>query len=427
MKLLEILDEPIKNKDDFLFEADFLYEEVNGAVDEIPLGRGGRASISPIELEGRTFQRLIVIPDGTDFDPNNAIIRDFDRLDDAKAARTAFQNGNQRAFQRAIGRGTEVDPRRFSNQLDNFLARARAEGFEAASRSRPTVARLIGTGIFKYIFRLLVPAGIIFDEVWTTAAAIDIVNEDQNLSTAEKNELVSILKNVALTKIGVLTLWLVARVALLRQIIGVLRRVMAAGSIAAAIPTGGSSFLALIFGNIALVVVEVILDRPGVKIAFAEWLAGTIYAQAFEASADVVSGALAVLDQLTGGLLGSDDIRQRLWPEAVNPDAGVQGEVVASSEWAKLVFQDIIFPPDMERLLVPYIPQEQRAQLLRQAFTRDGYSLTTDDTRQPDTPTDTDDEFTPPTDQPAPDTDDEFTPPTDDRTPPPIPDQPRPS
>ena len=411
MKLLEILDEPIKNKDDFLFEADFLYEEVEDAVDEIPLGRGGRASISPIEIEGRTFQRLIVISDGTNFDPNNAIIRDFDRLDDAQAARTAFQNGDQSAFQRAIGRGTEVDPRRF-NQIDDFLARARAEGFEAASRSRPTVARLIGTGIFKYIFRLLVPAGIIFDEVWTTAAAIDIVNEDQNLSTAEKNELKSILRSVSLTKLGVLMLWLVARVALLRQIIGVLRRVMAAGSIAAAIPTGGSSLLAMVFGQVALTVVMALLNRPEVKVAFAEWLAGTIYAQVFEASADVVSGALAMLDQLTGGLLGSDDIRQRLWPEAVNPDAGLQGEVVASSEWAKLVFQDIIFPPDMERLLVPYIPQEQRAQLLRQAFTRDGYSLTTDDTRQPDTPTDTDDEFTPPTDQPAPDTDDEFTPPT---------------
>ncbi len=49
---------------------------------------------------------------------------------------------------------------------------------------------------------------------------------------------------------------------------------------------------------------------------------------------------------------------------------GAKGTAYASSEWAKLVFQDLLFPPgtDAEDLLVPYINKNQRQLLLDELF-----------------------------------------------------------
>jgi hypothetical protein len=43
---------------------------------------------------------------------------------------------------------------------------------------------------------------------------------------------------------------------------------------------------------------------------------------------------------------------------------GVTGEYYSESEWAKLVFGPLLFPPNQESMLVPYIPSSRRNVLL---------------------------------------------------------------
>jgi len=47
---------------------------------------------------------------------------------------------------------------------------------------------------------------------------------------------------------------------------------------------------------------------------------------------------------------------------------GREGEYYASAEWAKLLFQDMLFPPAQKSMLVPYITPARREGLLEEAF-----------------------------------------------------------
>jgi len=391
MKLLELLDEPIKNKNDFLFEDNFLYEEVEDVVDEVSLGRGGRASVSPVGTRGE--YRLVILPDDNDF--RNAQAFDFADERAATQARNYYISNDTPNFERATRRATRVNLTRLT-MIDDFMERARAlpiDDSPAPRSQRSLFNRFIrgsagaAGGLFRYFLPIFMTAGQIYVDWLTTLKTIDLVNEDSNLSTDDKQELNSILRGMFYTQSGILALWAVSSTLRLTRIVRAVRAGVAAGGFAAAIPSGGTSLLAMIAGQVAITIVLAFLERPSVRKAFAEWIAGTMFGAMFEGMDFLANSAAATLDYLTGGLIGSQNLNRALGFEPGTPDSGLQGEVVASSEWAKLVFQDIIFPPDMERMKVPYFPQAQREQMLRQAFVRDGTALTSDtetDTPQPE-------------------------------------------
>jgi hypothetical protein len=374
MKLLELYEEPITKKNDFLFEDRFLIEAATN-VDEIPLGRGGRASIIPLE-GGKT--RLVIIEDPARL--QDAQVYDFTRNRDAVAARQAFADNNTTSFNRAVQRGTQVDATRFQN-VDDYMRRAQNMSQDEMARKNGLASRVIrGTGrILRYFVPVLTLAGLAYEEWLTTLAAIDLVDEDNNLSQDEKRELKSIIRGVSYTKLGILTLWIVRRATALRKIIIAARTAVAAGSLF----TGPFAWVPFILGQVAITVAVALLNRPAVKVAFADWLAGNIMGDLFEGVETLVNTAASMLDSLTGGLIGSQNLNRAIGWEEGALDAGVQGEVVASSEWAKLVFQDIIFPPDMDPLEVPYFNEAQRTNMLRQAFQDDGFALETGE-EQPD-------------------------------------------
>ena len=74
---------------------------------------------------------------------------------------------------------------------------------------------------------------------------------------------------------------------------------------------------------------------------------------------NLANSSMQVLDSLTNGALGGESLR-----DAIGFKKGVTkmpaGTAWASSEWAKLAFQDMIFPPDMEKIKVPYLSPERR-------------------------------------------------------------------
>lgn len=127
--------------------------------------------------------------------------------------------------------------------------------------------------------------------------------------------------------------------------------------------------------------IQWMLTSPAVQRKVAEWVASfldyAIMRTIIESLAGITGQALAVASSALDNIgLGFDNLlRQGGWEYA--PSDRETGEVYASTEWAKLVFQDVLFPPD-RNFQVPYIPPGERRRLLQSTFAS-MYDLTFDE------------------------------------------------
>lgn len=127
------------------------------------------------------------------------------------------------------------------------------------------------------------------------------------------------------------------------------------------------SALSLLVTESAWLIAGWIITSPTVQRAIAEWIQDTIVLREIFSytGAAVVAGA-DILDAALDGQFGTGELRDRLGFGRRDPEEAAEGEYHSSSEWAKLVFHDLLFPPGREQLLVPYIAPEERARLLRE-------------------------------------------------------------
>lgn len=148
------------------------------------------------------------------------------------------------------------------------------------------------------------------------------------------------------------------------------------------------SLVGLIGSGVAYTALAYLFTRPAVQNKFVDWIVewgqssviGSIFQSGVEGAGTAMQAAAAALDAVTGGLLGSDNLFASIGAaEAMGGDAytkgrteipGLEGSAFASQEWAKLVFQDLLFPPgtSIEDKLVPYMDYEQRENRLSETF-----------------------------------------------------------
>ena len=114
--------------------------------------------------------------------------------------------------------------------------------------------------------------------------------------------------------------------------------------------------------------IQWMLTRPSFQRKIAEFVAGfldyTIARVLIESLAAITGQGLAALSAALDEVgLGFDNlIRDGGWE--YSPSESASQDVYASTEWAKLVFQDVLFPPD-RNFEVPYIPTGERRRLLQ--------------------------------------------------------------
>lgn len=111
-----------------------------------------------------------------------------------------------------------------------------------------------------------------------------------------------------------------------------------------------------------------VIASPTVQRAMAEWFHGNLMGVLLGGVGTVVVFATRILDDMFDGQYGTGALRNTLDFESRQSDVDPDAEFSSSSEWAKLVFHGLLFPPRRENLLVPYIGPEQRATLLRQTM-----------------------------------------------------------
>jgi hypothetical protein len=138
----------------------------------------------------------------------------------------------------------------------------------------------------------------------------------------------------------------------------------AVASVGGAIP-GAISFLVTEAGWL---IAGWVVTSPTVQRAMAEWFHGNLMGVLLGGVGAGVVFAADILDNMLDGQYGTAALRNGLGFKSRQPTAGEDEEFASSSEWAKLVFHGLLFPPGRENLLVPYIGPEQRATMLRQVM-----------------------------------------------------------
>lgn len=114
------------------------------------------------------------------------------------------------------------------------------------------------------------------------------------------------------------------------------------------------------------------LTKPSVQRAFAEWLVDLGMASIMETLAPWVDKGVQLkaqaLEQVTSGAIDANEMLTR---GGFTPGKGrttPSGTAYASSEWAKLTFQNSLFPPGTSSQLVEYIPPGERQRLILNAM-----------------------------------------------------------
>ena len=129
-----------------------------------------------------------------------------------------------------------------------------------------------------------------------------------------------------------------------------------------------------------------LITQPAVQKALVDWIVawgqeslfGAMIQGGVESAGNLLNGAASVLNNITGGLVGSEDFFAASGAAEASgftdPGArdipGINGQAYATSQWARLVFQDMIFPPgsSLESKRVPYYNRRQREMMMAEDF-----------------------------------------------------------
>ena len=362
MKLYEIFDETPKTKQ-VITEA--------GLID-LPKFEPGIAQIS----NSKTGGWGLFLDDGKSFYKFNSAKDATDALEKlTKPGTTTAQ------FQQKFGKPTANRFSRASIQMD-------MAAFELAGKKTPKgfVAKVLTSPKWRGAFRFFALAGLGAGAVMGSIAAIDEVMNDPSMSQEEKERERNILVGILSTELLLILMAIFRSGSLLRKAMRGLKALVRGIQIGAAVTGVGAlpSLVSMILTESAWIAVGFAMSSSTVQRALAQYIKDTLVGDVFNFVGLSVGTAASLLDQATDGALGSAQIRRALGFEESAGEADVDGEVYASSEWAKLVFHDLIFPSN-EKVEVPYINPVRREELLFEKLKGMGITVNTNPTPQPAT------------------------------------------
>lgn len=232
------------------------------------------------------------------------------------------------------------------------------------------VYNIVNSGPFKAMVSVLGKVGFTGAAFYGVLGAINDVEVDPNLSPEERQEQIDILWG-SLT-IQLILIWsrIARNATLVTKAISGLKTIvrsaqlMAAGSFVGTIP----AVVSFILSEAAFWAVSAALASPAVQRAFAEWVSGTIVGSWIGfvggVAGPTLSGAGRILDSVLGDTAFGKAIKDLYGFEEGQERGGREGEMYASTEWAKLTFKHLLFPDAQKAVLVPYISAARREDLM---------------------------------------------------------------
>ena len=268
---------------------------------------------------------------------------------------------------------------------------------------RSAIKNLLNNGKFKFFTNVLSIIGVSASLWQSLLINIESLRDDydngiepgRNIPEGTPfQDAVETMYGIWVTEIAVLMYAAIRRAGAVGKALSTIRNFVRAGQLAAA-GTGVGAIPALISALVSEVGFQIAMyafTNPKSQKLLMDWVLSygtdSLAGYAFQGVGGATVFAADQLGRATGAdvdLLGALGVRDAAGPgfeKRTYSEEGAQGTAFATSEWAKLVFQDLLFPPgtEAEDLLVPYINKQRRQQLLDELF---GSSLETPST-EPD-------------------------------------------
>ena len=258
--------------------------------------------------------------------------------------------------------------------------RATVDSFAALERLKnvgyvgPTLVKILESPWWRGFNRIVSSVGIPAAVIWTNIGIINDLEEEaqQNPNMAQENyELRNIILSQTSAQIAFFLGFAVfGNANYLNRALRAIKWTVRAAQGSAALTGVGAipSALSFLLTEAGWLVAGWILQSETVQRALAEYIHDSMFSEFFQASGQAIAGGIEVLDILFDGRFGTGALLDAIKWESQQTVSAEEGEFASSSEWAKLVFHGLLFPPGKENMLVPYIPPEQRATMLRETL-----------------------------------------------------------
>ena len=301
------------------------------------------------------------------------VINDFDGTGEQRI----YSYDSQDNANRALDQYTDPDttPRQFdqenrASRRDSTWRRAQDNVSEADFQRKVQrsswLQRFANGRIFTAFTSLLRFSGVALTVYYGILSDAADVMEDETLSPEEKEERVNILYGLLVVEVTAMLLIIFRTSRILNRAITSLRTTVRTMQAAAGFSVVGTvpAIISFIASEAAFWAIGYALAHSGVQRALADFLAGTFVGNIFEFAGQGVNAAAAALAEATNDRFGSRDLQRWMGFPQTDQDEMIRSAAYGSSEWAKLVMGAIMYPPQADPLLVPYIPAARREAML---------------------------------------------------------------
>ena len=241
--------------------------------------------------------------------------------------------------------------------------------FEKMQRAKNSiVGKLLASRMFRIVLGLAGNAAMIIGMVAEIEKVqIEIEEAETNGGDVQRlQDIKSILVGQTVAAFAAQVITMLGRTRTVKALLTPIRAVIRGGQVATALTGVGApaAFLSLIVSEALWIVIPLILSTSSVQRWLAEIIVDSTFKDIFVSTGRTVTGVVGAANQSLGGRFGTGALDKALNGFDPTESQAATGEYYSESEWAKLVFGPLLFPPSQESMLVPYIPNERRVALL---------------------------------------------------------------
>ena len=253
--------------------------------------------------------------------------------------------------------------------LGRAIRNGTAADYENMTKARNSgLGKLLQNRTFKIVMGFVAAAGLIYGMV------IEIEQVQIEIEAAEREGGdVERLKEIKSILVGQLIALYAAQVAVLltrtryvKALLAPIRMAVRGGQLATALTGVGAipSLISLIVTEAFWIVIPLILNSTSMQRWLAEVIVDSSFGDLVATVGRNVTNVATFANTYLEGRFGTGTLARALNGYDPKEVEGVTGEYYGESEWAKLVFGTLMFPPGGESILIPYIPKDRRETLL---------------------------------------------------------------
>ncbi len=257
--------------------------------------------------------------------------------------------------------------------LGRAIRNATQADFEAQQAQRATrLGGILNNPMFRTVMKVAGAAAIWVGPFW--GMMIEVGNINQEIEEAQRSggdvqrlqDIRNILQGQIVAYYAANVARLLTKIKYVRQLMAPIRMAVRGGQVATALTGVGApaAFLSMIVSEALWIVIPLILSTTSIQRWLAEIIVDSSLKDYFVLAGRGLENVTGMANTFFDGRFGTGALAKAVSGYDPKEAEGITGEYYGESEWAKLVFGILLFPPDQKSRLVPYIPKNRRDVLL---------------------------------------------------------------